>query len=346
MISEYKGRMYLHFKNSDTGEVTSFPRMGVIKIGKLRSSHFVLSHESVARMHSVIEWSDEAIQIIDLGSSLGTQLNGERVKVAEMPISGTLKFGEVSFSYIISEAETPTWIESGVAPTSKTSDMLSSLVEMLMGKNNDTKRYHHQAWAEALAEEIRRTSPAGVDNQYLDSVLTMMPTLGEEKQRLAIRAMIQWVRDIRKASSMFHTAFSEFEKEFPQEYWRQLFNGCFDMSVHDCEKQLAIASLGFQSDLAAFESLPQTIISLSQSSKDKGLPTAILVAKRIPINCLKQIFKVNLELTTYLCAAAWHQAPDSEKAKIEATFVDSTNKWKEGLEELLTKKAAPSETPI
>ena len=52
----------------------------VIKIGKLKSSHLCLDDEAVARMHAVIEVSGDEVRIIDLGSSTGTVLNGQRIE--------------------------------------------------------------------------------------------------------------------------------------------------------------------------------------------------------------------------------------------------------------------------
>ncbi len=52
----------------------------VIKIGTLRSSHLRLEDEAVARMHAMIEVAGDDLRIIDLGSSTGTQLNGEPVR--------------------------------------------------------------------------------------------------------------------------------------------------------------------------------------------------------------------------------------------------------------------------
>ncbi|MBK8265776.1 MAG: FHA domain-containing protein [Nannocystis sp.] len=66
----------------------------VIKIGKLKSSHLCLDDESVARMHAVIEVSGEDVRIIDLGSSSGTVLNGQRIdKNAALSDGDVLEFG-------------------------------------------------------------------------------------------------------------------------------------------------------------------------------------------------------------------------------------------------------------
>ncbi|MEZ4380288.1 MAG: AgmX/PglI C-terminal domain-containing protein [Nannocystaceae bacterium] len=66
----------------------------VIKIGKLKSSHLCLDDEAVARMHAVIEVSGDEVRIIDLGSSSGTVLNGQRIdKNAPLGDGDILEFG-------------------------------------------------------------------------------------------------------------------------------------------------------------------------------------------------------------------------------------------------------------
>ena len=57
----------------------------VIKVGKLSSSHLRLDDESVSRMHAVIEVTGPGdISIIDLGSTKGTVVNGQKVNKAKL----------------------------------------------------------------------------------------------------------------------------------------------------------------------------------------------------------------------------------------------------------------------
>lgn len=67
---------------------------GVIKIGKLRSSHLCLDDESIARMHAVIESSGSDVRVIDLGGHTGTLVNGQRIdKNASLADGDALDFG-------------------------------------------------------------------------------------------------------------------------------------------------------------------------------------------------------------------------------------------------------------
>src|SRR5262245_46781130 len=67
----------------------------VIKVGKLASSHLRLDDETVSRMHAVIEVTGpEEIHIIDLGSTRGTLVNGERISKARLQSGDEIMFGD------------------------------------------------------------------------------------------------------------------------------------------------------------------------------------------------------------------------------------------------------------
>ncbi len=68
----------------------------VIKVGKLASSHLRLDDESVSRMHAVIEINGpEDVQLIDLGSTRGTVVNGEKITKARLKAGDEISFGDV-----------------------------------------------------------------------------------------------------------------------------------------------------------------------------------------------------------------------------------------------------------
>ena len=68
----------------------------VIKVGKLASSHLRIDDESVSRMHAVIEINgSDDVQLIDLGSTRGTLVNGEKVTKARLRSGDEVVFGDV-----------------------------------------------------------------------------------------------------------------------------------------------------------------------------------------------------------------------------------------------------------
>jgi TonB family protein len=67
----------------------------VIKIGKLASSTLRLDEETVSRMHAIIEVSAQGgPQLIDLGSTRGTTVNGERVNKVLLRSGDQIQFGD------------------------------------------------------------------------------------------------------------------------------------------------------------------------------------------------------------------------------------------------------------
>src|SRR5947209_16710673 len=66
----------------------------IIKIGKLSSSHLRIDDESVSRMHAVIEIAGPGeIYSIDLGSTKGTLVNGQKVNKAKVQSGDTIVLG-------------------------------------------------------------------------------------------------------------------------------------------------------------------------------------------------------------------------------------------------------------
>jgi len=68
---------------------------GVIKLGKVPSAHLRLDDESVSRMHAIIEVNGPGdVSIIDLGSTKGTFVNGQKVNKAKLQSGDTIVVGE------------------------------------------------------------------------------------------------------------------------------------------------------------------------------------------------------------------------------------------------------------
>jgi len=82
----------------------------VIKIGKLASSHLRLEDETVSRMHAVVEVTGPGeIQLIDLGSTRGTTVNGERINKAILKSGDQVQFGDsrvvVTFGAVAADSD-------------------------------------------------------------------------------------------------------------------------------------------------------------------------------------------------------------------------------------------------
>jgi TonB family protein len=97
----------------------------VIKIGKLASSHLRLEDETVSRMHAVVEVTGPGeLQLIDLGSTRGTTVNGERINKALLKSGDQVQFGDtrvvILFGAAVADADaTPMPVAAPARPVSQ-----------------------------------------------------------------------------------------------------------------------------------------------------------------------------------------------------------------------------------
>ena len=94
--------------------------LSVIKLGKVPSAHLKLDDETVSRMHAIIEVNGPGdVSIIDLGSTKGTFVNGQKVNKAKLQSGDTIVVGETRIELAIGsgeEEEVATSVNLGAAP--------------------------------------------------------------------------------------------------------------------------------------------------------------------------------------------------------------------------------------
>jgi pSer/pThr/pTyr-binding forkhead associated (FHA) protein len=79
-------KLQLSFRIFKDGQLVRETQLsqGVIKIGKVTSAHLHLDDEHVSRMHAIIEVLGDEVSVIDLGSTGGTFVNGQRINKAKL----------------------------------------------------------------------------------------------------------------------------------------------------------------------------------------------------------------------------------------------------------------------
>ncbi|HEV8320584.1 MAG TPA: AgmX/PglI C-terminal domain-containing protein [Myxococcota bacterium] len=86
----------------------------IIKIGKLQSSHLRIDDENVSRMHSVIEvTAPDQIYIIDLGSTKGTIVNGQKINKCKLQSGDEILLGDTR---VVVQIEAPSEAAVAAAP--------------------------------------------------------------------------------------------------------------------------------------------------------------------------------------------------------------------------------------
>ncbi|HEY0192883.1 MAG TPA: FHA domain-containing protein, partial [Kofleriaceae bacterium] len=93
--------------------------LSVIKVGKVPSAHLKLDDETVSRMHAIIEVNGPGdVSIIDLGSTKGTFVNGQKVNKAKLQSGDTIMVGETRIELGISaeDGDEPTRVSRAPAP--------------------------------------------------------------------------------------------------------------------------------------------------------------------------------------------------------------------------------------
>jgi FHA domain len=75
----------------------------IIKVGKVPSAQLRIDDESVSRMHAIVEVTGGEVSIVDLGSTRGTFVNGQKVTKAKLRTGDSIQLGDVRVELAIGE---------------------------------------------------------------------------------------------------------------------------------------------------------------------------------------------------------------------------------------------------
>lgn len=76
-----------------------------VSIGRGPDADLVFDDSAMSREHVVVEFSDGSFRIRDLGSTNGTHVNDEAIKVANLDHGDRLRIGEHVFQFILEKRE-------------------------------------------------------------------------------------------------------------------------------------------------------------------------------------------------------------------------------------------------
>ena len=94
------------FRNNELVAVREL-NQAVIKIGKVPTAHVCIEDESVSRMHAIVEILDETAYLIDLGSTRGTFVNGQKINKAKLSDGDVITVGDMRVELMITNALAP-----------------------------------------------------------------------------------------------------------------------------------------------------------------------------------------------------------------------------------------------
>ncbi len=100
------GKLCLSFRIFHNGQLVRETQLsqGVIKIGKVPSAHLKIDDDKVSRMHAIIEVLGNDVSVIDLGSTGGTFVNGQKINKAKLVSGDAITVGDSRIELSIADA--------------------------------------------------------------------------------------------------------------------------------------------------------------------------------------------------------------------------------------------------
>jgi pSer/pThr/pTyr-binding forkhead associated (FHA) protein len=127
-----------------------------IEIGRAALNDIVLQDEKISREHARIEHSEQGTQIIDLGSSNGTVVNGSRITTSSLSAGDTIELGASTLRFVEITPEP----DPGVTMLNTEADLNQTLATMVMETSlndvSDSRLVIHtsdKTWEVALRDE-------------------------------------------------------------------------------------------------------------------------------------------------------------------------------------------------
>lgn len=125
-------KLTFHVYHKDVFLRTQTTDQSIVKIGRLPSSPLFLDDPDIARMHAVIEIGPEETYVVDLGSMVGTAVNGRKVNKAKLNHNDEIRFGPmcliIQFGEGTAAPAVPKLPEAPKPPEPRRTETISSVV--------------------------------------------------------------------------------------------------------------------------------------------------------------------------------------------------------------------------
>lgn len=173
--------------------------LSVIKLGKVPSAHLKLDDETVSRIHAVIEVNGPGdVSIIDLGTTRGTFVNGQKITKAKLQSGNTIVVGETRIELAIGAEDGDVLIQRRTAPAASLPSMPDS--QSIDKGHRDIARYAMGVLSDAQAREMFGRSAQSIDTilqgkDPRDIAMFAMGVLSDAQglfQRLESGGCVQW----------------------------------------------------------------------------------------------------------------------------------------------------------
>jgi pSer/pThr/pTyr-binding forkhead associated (FHA) protein len=126
MANDAKVELTFEIFNGDTHLRTETISAESVTIGRGPAAMLRIENDSLADLHAVVNIADDgSVQILDLGSASGTQINGNSISDAPLKTGDSISFGNVRIGVAINSAAAAVPVEDQTQPV--TSDSAPSL---------------------------------------------------------------------------------------------------------------------------------------------------------------------------------------------------------------------------
>jgi GGDEF domain-containing protein len=165
-----------------------------IILGRSADAHLQITDEGISRRHAkVLRLPDETYQLVDMGSTNGTYLNGERVRLADLKDGDKIQIGSNTVLKFSIQDEIEEQFQRSIYE-SATRDGLTRVLN---------KKYFVDALAKEFAYSARHHTSLAVAMMDVDHFKQINDTYGHPAGDLVLQGIAQRLSEMVRAEDVF-----------------------------------------------------------------------------------------------------------------------------------------------